>query len=66
MIKKIQAAIVAAQAYAKLIVSVVGGLLVIGAQFIPVEYTAIVTAVIVVLTAFSVYKFPNVTVAPGE
>lgn len=61
MIAKIEALIVQAQAYAKLIVSVVGGLLVIGAQFIPVEYTAIVTAAIVALTAFSVYKFPNVT-----
>jgi hypothetical protein len=60
MIDKIQALIVQAQAYAKLIVSVVGGLLVIGAQLIPTEYTAIVTAIVVVLTAFSVYKFPNV------
>jgi hypothetical protein len=60
MIDKIQALIVQAQAYAKLIVSVVGGLLVIGAQLIPTEYTAIVTAIVVVLTAFSVYQFPNV------
>jgi hypothetical protein len=61
MIAKIEALIVSAQAYAKLIVSVVGGLLVIGAQLIPSEYTAIVTTVIVVLTAFSVYQFPNVS-----
>jgi hypothetical protein len=60
MIDKIQALIVQAQAYAKLIVSVVGGLLVIGAQLIPTEYTATVTAIVVVLTAFSVYQFPNV------
>ena len=61
MIAKIEALIVSAQAYAKLIASVVGGLLVIGAQLIPSEYTAIVTTVIVVLTAFSVYQFPNVS-----
>lgn len=61
MIEKIEALIVSAQQYAKLIVSVVGGLLVIGAQFIPSDYTTIITAVIVVLTAFSVYQFPNVS-----
>ena len=66
MIEKIKALIVSAQAYAKLIASVVGGLLVIGAQLIPSEYTAIVTTVIVVLTAFSVYQFPNVSDAIDE
>ena len=66
MIEKIEALIVSAQAYAKLIASVIGGLLVIGAQLIPTEYTAIVTTVIVVLTAFSVYQFPNVSDAINE
>jgi hypothetical protein len=65
MIKKIEAAIVAAQAYAKLVVSVIGGLLVIGAQFIPAGWSEAVTAIVVVLTAFSVYQFPNVDVS-GE
>jgi len=63
MIQKIKDAIVAAQAYAKLIASVVGGLLVIGAQFIPAEWSTGVTTIIVALTAFSVYHFPNVSVA---
>jgi hypothetical protein len=61
MIAKIEALIVSAQAYAKLIASVIGGLLVIGAQFIPAEYSTIVTAIVVVVTAFSVYQFPNVS-----
>lgn len=61
MIDKIQAAIVVVQAYAKLTVSIVGGLLVIGAQFIPAEYSTIVTAIVLALTSFSVYQFQNVT-----
>jgi len=61
MIEKIEAAIVAVQAYAKLAASVIGGLLVIGAQFIPADWSTGVTAIIVVLTAFSVYHFPNVS-----
>jgi hypothetical protein len=66
MIGKIQALIVSAQQYAKLIASVIGGLLVIGAQFIPAEYSTIVTAIVVVVTAFSVYQFPNVSDAIDE
>jgi hypothetical protein len=47
------------------VVSVIGGLLVIGAQFIPAGWSEAVTAIVVVLTAFSVYQFPNVDVS-GE
>ena len=65
MIAKIQAFIIRAQAYAKLIASIVGGALIIGAQFIPSEYVPLVTGILAAITAFSVYKFENVA-QPAE
>ena len=61
MIAKVQAFIVQAQAYAKLAVAIVGGVLVIAAQFFPPVSVPYITAGIAIMTAFSVYKFPNVT-----
>jgi hypothetical protein len=67
MIEKISALIVKAQEYTKFIVAVIGGLLVIGAAFIPAEWAPYITAVIAAATAFSVYKFPNVVPdVPGK
>ena len=66
MIEKIKAFVIKAQEYTKLIVSIVGGLAIVGAQFIPAEWSPIVTAVIAALTAFSVYQFPNITPEAGE
>lgn len=63
MIQKIKALVLRAQEYAKLIASIAGGLLAVGVQFIPSEYTTIITAVILAITAFSVYQFPNIS--PG-
>jgi hypothetical protein len=61
MIEKIKNVVLKAQAYAKLVASIAGGLLAIGVQFIPSEYTALITAIILAVTAFSVYQFPNIT-----
>ena len=61
MLAKVSEWIKTAQEYTKFIVAVVGGLLVVGAAFIPAEWSPYVTAVVAAATAFSVYKFPNVT-----
>ena len=61
MLAKIQGYILQAQGYAKLAAAIVGGLLVIGAQFLPPEWVIYATAAVAIITAFSVYKFPNIT-----
>ena len=67
MLEKVSALIVKAQEYTKFIVAVIGGLLVIGAAFIPAEWSPYITSVIAAAPAFSVYAFPNVTPdVPGK
>ncbi len=61
MIAKIKALIAQSQEYAKLLASLGGGLLVMGAQFIPGEIRPVVTAIVILVTAYSVYRFPNIT-----
>lgn len=61
MLGKIAVYIKQAQMYTKFIVAVVGGLLTVGAAFIPVEWSPVIQSVLAALTAFSVYAFPNVT-----
>lgn len=61
MIAKIKALIIRSQECAKLIASMAGGLLVMGAQFIPTDARPLVTALVVLVTAYSVYRFPNIT-----
>lgn len=61
MLGKIAGFIKEAQAYTKFIVAVVGGLLTIAAGFIPADWANTAQSVLVALTAFSVYAFPNVT-----
>lgn len=62
-IAKLSGYIAEAQAYAKFLSATVGGLLIVVAQFLPEEWVLPATAVVAAVTAFSVYKFPNVTTA---
>lgn len=57
-----------AQAYAKFWVAVVGGVLFIVANNLelPEEVLTWVNVAIAIVTAFSVYQFPNVPVVDGE
>ena len=58
---KIIAGIQSAQAYAKFWVAVAGGLLIIATQNVPIpeEWVGWATTGIAILTAFSVYQWPN-------
>ena len=59
IIAKIKAKIVVAQIYAKFIAATVVGILAIGSLLIPAEWAGYITTGLIVLTAFSVWKFPN-------
>lgn len=66
MLDKIKAGVIKAQAYAKLIAALVGGALTIGASFIPADWRGWIITALAILTAFSVYKFPNITPEVAE
>lgn len=61
-ITKIKAAIAEAQAYAKFIASALGGALIIASTVIPADWAGYVTIAVVIITSFSVWKFPNAEV----
>ena len=61
VIATIKAKIAVAQVYAKFIVAAVGGALTIGTLIIPADWAGYVSTGLIVLTAFSVFKFTNGT-----
>lgn len=65
MLNQIKEWLVKAQEYTKFIAAFLGGVLVIltqtvGDSFIPEDWRGWVVTAIAVLTAFSVYQFPNI------
>jgi len=58
MIHKIEALIAKSQEYAKLIAYLATALLVIGAQFIPVEYKDLISGIVAAIGAYAVYAAP--------
>lgn len=59
IIAKIKAKLAVAQVYAKFIAASVVGILAIGSLLIPAEWAGYITTGLIVLTAFSVWRFPN-------
>ena len=66
MLETISAYLRKAQEYTKFIVAIVGGLLIIVSTNLelPGEFTKWAQIVVAILTAFSVYAFPNVPAEP--
>ncbi|ANP74552.1 hypothetical protein [Cryobacterium arcticum] len=65
-IAKIKAKIAEAQAYAKFVAACVGGALTVGSSLIPTEWAIYATVGLAVLTAFSVWRFPNTPTPTGD
>ena len=63
---KIKAKIAEAQIYAKFIAASIGGVLTFGSTLIPAEWAVYATGALVVITAFSVWKFPNTVAATAK
>jgi hypothetical protein len=61
-VTKVKALIAEAQIYAKLIASLLGGVLIIASTVIPADWSVYATIAIVIITSFSVWKFPNAEV----
>lgn len=66
MIQKIKAAITKSQEYAKLIAALIGGVLTIGATFIPDDWRSLAVSILAAVTAYSVWRFPNTSSAPAD